>query len=153
MGNAHAGTPSILPLQILLHFRRVWSLATPPPFPPLLSPSLSTANTMVLPLPIPSFWLSYRKVSMKCYSLARAQPLQTIIEVYTFTISSTARTAAALFPATRSLMPAVHPLALRKLQFHHRLRVSTALVPIMEESGHKGLTFINRGVIIAWGHR
>ena len=38
-------------------------------------------------------------------------------------------------------MLAVHPLALRKLQFHHRLRVSTALVPIMEESGHKGLTF------------
>ena len=48
---------------------------TPPPLPPspLLSPSLSTANTMVLPLPIPSFWLSYRKVGMEVRNATHLQ--------------------------------------------------------------------------------
>ena len=55
MGNAHAGTPSILPLQTLLHFRRVWSLTTAPPFPSPLTQSLhckhngaATANSELL---------------------------------------------------------------------------------------------------------
>ena len=55
MGNAHTGTWSILPLQTLLHFRRVWSLAIPPPFPPPLTQSLNckhngaaTANSQLL---------------------------------------------------------------------------------------------------------
>ena len=40
--------------------------ALPPPLPRLSPlPSLSTANTMVLPLPIPSFWLSYGKVRVE----------------------------------------------------------------------------------------
>ena len=117
-----------------------WSLATPPPFSPPLTQSLhckhngaATANSELLVV-LQKGWYE----SMECYSLARAQPLQTFIEVYTFTISSTARTAAAFFPATRSLMLAVHLLALRKLQFRHRLRLSTALIPIMEESDTKG---------------